>query len=94
VTEKIKLMGRIEYALGLVYGIIISAYAAGLEPSPNILIGAALFTVAYFGHWVMLLLQTEQQNRLIIKQLEVTKLNVGIPSGDTATDTRESKYPT
>ena len=72
-TEKIKTMGKIEYGLGVVYGIIIAAYSAGLPVSDQVIIVAALFTAAYFGHWVMLLMDKWMDNQQLLKHLELEK---------------------
>ena len=59
-SERIKMMGRLEYWLGLLYGGLVAAYVAGVDIQIEILLLALMFTLAYFGHWAMMLIQQEQ----------------------------------
>ena len=69
-TERLKTMGKIEYALGVVYGIIITAYTAGLPVSTDVILVAILFTAAYFGHWAFLLIDKYLDHRIVLMRLE------------------------
>jgi hypothetical protein len=84
-VEKAKTMGKLEHWLGIVYGLIITAYITlGQIPPMELILLALLFTLAYFGHWGFLIIEKWVDNQIIIKQLEVSKdETVGATEGDT-----------
>jgi len=76
---RIKLMGRLEYWLGLLYGGLVAAYMAGVHIDWSAIALALMFTAAYFVHWAFLLLEEQQKNNQLLKTLEVSKKNVSDP---------------